>query len=94
MTTPLTVQLAEAFGSKPSFKGKSVLALIDELVELNLDGQQSGSFDEQLRLAQKAEDVHVEIERRLSLVDGFHGTEATRIRSILDTGLDEPWWQK
>jgi hypothetical protein len=37
--------------------------------------------------------IRTEIDRRLTAVQDFHGTEATRIRAILETGDDKAWWQ-
>jgi hypothetical protein len=87
----LTVQLAEAFGVKTV--RKTLRQLVDELVDVNIDGAQAKT-EERWDLARRAEEIDAEITRRLSLVDGFHGTEATRMRAILDTGEDKPWWQK
>lgn len=89
---PLTVRLAQSFGSKTSFKGRSLIALVDDVVEQNLDGQVASTFGEQLRCAQKAEDIHEEIKRRLALIENFHDPESVRIRAILETGEDKPWF--
>lgn len=86
----MTVRLAEAFGSKPV--PKTLRQLVDELVNINCDGVQS-SGAERFVLADKANEVYEEIERRLSLIENFHGTEATRMRAVLETGEDKAWWQ-
>jgi hypothetical protein len=57
-----------------------------ELIEEYRDNHLAGA-------ALEAAHTMVEIERRLSLVDEFHGTEATRMRAILETGEDKAWWQ-
>lgn len=91
MTTPLTVQLAEAFGSKPV--RKTLRQLVDELIEINIDGASSyESVQGQLELAKRAEAVDTEINRRLAVIEEFHQPESTQLRAILD-GESEAWWQ-
>lgn len=95
MTTPLTVQLAEAFGVKTV--RKTLRQLVDELVAENMSSVYADERGDPVQgrvHAEQADVIDAEIERRLSLVDEFHGTEATRMRAILETGEDKPWWQK
>ena len=86
----MTVRLAEAFGSKPV--PKTLRQLIDELIDVNIDGAQTPT-ETAWSLARKAEEIDAEIDRRLTLIENFHGTEATRMRAILETGEDKAWWQ-
>jgi hypothetical protein len=65
----LTVQLAEAFGSKPV--RPSLLELVDQLIDASLLGLSSdeGSHAEQVN-ADKCEEIHREIERRIDELGG------------------------
>lgn len=70
----------------------SLLELVDELIDINLDGARSEDADERNKLAQRAEEVYEDIRSRLMAVDNFHQPESVRIRSILD-GEDKPWFE-
>ena len=60
----------------------TLLELVEQYRDLHLLGQPL-----------EAADAMAEIDRRLTLVKGFYGTEATRILAILETGENKPWWQ-
>lgn len=68
------------FADRPA--APSLLELIEQYRDLHLTGKPLDAADSM-----------AEITRRLTLVGGFHGTESTRIRAILETGEDKPWWQ-
>lgn len=66
-------------------RAPSLLQLIDQLVDANLDGAScdEGSDEEKVH-AEKAEKIHAEIEERLCGIQMFGGTEAFKIKRILD----------
>lgn len=71
----------------------TLIELVEELVAVNVIGElcEQGSDEERVR-ADRAEELDVEIRRRLAeVVTNFKGTEAVRIRMILETGSDAGW---
>jgi hypothetical protein len=70
--------LAQFFADRPP----TLRQLVEQYRDLHLLGK---SLD--------AAGAMAEIDRRLTAVEGFHGTEATRMRAILETGDDKTWWQ-
>lgn len=85
---PLSVRLAQSFGTKPV--RKPLLELIDELIDTNLEGLQADRFEDQLAAAQRADRIHEDIARRIEELEspaaGFErelrevfGDEAARI---------------
>jgi hypothetical protein len=75
--------LAQFFIDRPAEQPPTLLELVEQYRDMHLHGR---SLD--------AADSMAEIERRLTAVADFHGTEATRIQAILATGDDKAWWQK
>lgn len=62
----------------------TMLELIEELVAVNVLGVTAETGDEETLRAIRAEVLDVEIRRRLAAVNDHHGTEASKIRLILD----------
>lgn len=71
----------------------SLLELVEQLVDINIDGATTFDADERRSLANRAVVLHQSIHDRLAALESFHGTEAVRMRAILETGEDKPWWQ-
>jgi hypothetical protein len=77
--------LAQFFIDRPADQPRrlTLLELIDAYAEATTPPMREGWTD-----------LRTEIGRRLTAVQDFHGTEATRIRAILETGEDKAWWKK
>jgi hypothetical protein len=85
--------LAQFFIDRPAEPTQTLQQLIDAYGKAMYSACSAWECAEGTAEDAECDRLRAEIERRLTAVDGFHGSEATRMRAILETGDDKAWWQ-